>query len=576
MRTEEVLRLLDEGAQANELESETLEFKQEDPSSLKRTFTILADAVVCFANSNGGQIILGVTDKGTGSDAVLGVSDALNVDLVVRGIFDRTTPAMSVLSEEVEHNGKRLLVLTVPKGATLYANHQGTAARRVGRECRPFPPEEQKQALASRGLYDWSAQPSPAGVDELNPEELLRLRRLLLAAGRDTFARADNERLLRDLRVVTEDGAVTWAGLLLLGTPDALREHAPRYGYAYQYRRSPGSESVARLRAQRPILAAIDEVLAAVETRRSVHSLNVSGGVQLQLYDYPTAAVRELAVNAFVHRDYETAGTVEVDHSPERLVISSPGALVYGVTPSNILTHPSTPRNQLLLEVVTTLQVAERSGQGVDRAYREMLRVGKPPPTYEDFDTRVEATLTGGAGNDAFVRYLSTELPDDLAGDIDVLLTLELLRTRQSVTAELTSPRVQRSVDQAQRVLAVLAERGIVEPSRRTMRQAYPRYSLTSDALTSLGRSVSYHRARGNTRDQKVVEHVQEYGHITNQSLRRLFDVTVYQARDMLRDLQKRGILTKLDERSGGRGIRYGPGPDIDSVVGGEGAGRGE
>jgi ATP-dependent DNA helicase RecG len=60
--------------------------------------------------------------------------------------------------------------------------------------------------------------------------------------------------------------------------------------------------------------------------------------------------------------------------------------------------------------------------------------------------------------------------------------------------------------------------------------------------------------------DQKVVDHVREYGFITNQTLRRMFDLTVYPARDLLRDMQTRGLLRKLDDKTAGPGVRYGPG----------------
>ncbi len=243
----------------------------------------------------------------------------------------------------------------------------------------PFP-EQQRQALASRGLHDWSAIASGATTAHIDGEELARVRRPLLASGREDVARGDTDRLLGDLRL-TEDDQLTWAGLLLLGTTEALGELAPQHGYFYQYRPIPGAESTSRIRGRRPMLAAIDQMLDAVEARRSVHSLNLAGGVQLQLHDYPSPAVRELVVNAVLHRDYETHGSVDIDHPPKRLAISSPGGLVYGVTPT-ILTHPSTPRGRLLLDVVTTLQIAERAGQGVDRAYREMRRAPKTvPPT---------------------------------------------------------------------------------------------------------------------------------------------------------------------------------------------------
>ncbi|HWB36454.1 MAG TPA: hypothetical protein VHA75_10570, partial [Rugosimonospora sp.] len=74
---------------------------------------------------------------------------------------------------------------------------------------------------------------------------------------------------------------------------------------------------------------------------------------------------------------------------------------------------------------------------------------------------------------------------------------------------------------------------------------------------------VAYRRRDAADIDQKIVDHVSEYGYITNQTLRRLFDLGVYPARDLLRDLQERGVLRKLDEKAGGPGIRYGRGPNF-------------
>lgn len=419
--------------------------------------------------------------------------------------------------------------------------------------------------MAARGLYDWSAQPCERDLSAVDRNELRRMRRLLIAAGKDDLARADDQRLLRDLRLCDADGQLYRAGLLLTGYEDVIRSDVPTYEYAYHFRPSPGSEATARFHGREPLLAALERLLDAVETRRSVHPINVSGGVQLQVYDYPANAVRELAVNALVHRDYEADGAVTVKHSPEGLTVSSPGGLVFGVTPDNILTHPSTPRNQLLLEVVTSLQVAERTGQGVDRIYRELLRAGKPPPAYADTGSTVRVFVEGGTGDDAFVRYLSTELEPDWAADVDILLALTHLRTRRSVDAHVLAGLIQRPPAEAQTVLERMAHRGLIEPSRRTARRPFPSYSLTPATLAVLGRAVRYHQRKPDGADQKVVEHVREYGHITNQTLRRIFDLDVYAARDLLRDLQRRGILAKLDEHARGPGVRYGRGTQFPS-----------
>lgn len=559
-----VLEALRGGVPAADLEGPCLEFKQEGPT-LKKTLEVVADAVVCLANADGGTVVLGVADAPGPPGPFLGVAAELTADVLSRGVFERTRPQLSVPVQDRAEGPARLLVITVPRGATLYANARGTATRRRGSQCVPFPPEEQRQALAARGLHDWSAEPCGSGMSAADPVELDRLRRLLRNARKDELAGRDSRQLLTDLRLLTVDGELTRAGLLLVGREDRLRSVVPSYGYAYQYRPTPGGESTTRVREYRPILAAIERILDLVDARRLVHAINVSGGVQLQVHDYSLSAVRELVINALVHRDYLFEGSVEIEHSPEQLLVTNPGGLVFGVTPDNILTHPSTPRNRLLLEAVTALQVAERTGQGVDRVYRELLRSGKRPPVYLDDGVRVQVLVDGGTGDDAFVRFVNNELGSnplwvEFVVDVDVLLALNHLRHARTINATALAAVAQRSVLEAQRILQRLAHAGLVEPSRRTARRPFPSYSLSAPVLTSLGRAVSYHRRQADGLDRKVVEHVREYGHVTNQALRRMFDVNVYGARDMLRDLQQRGILSKIDDRAG-PGVRYGPGP---------------
>ncbi len=547
------------GTLARDLESQTLEFKQEE-ADLKRTLGLLTDSVVCFANAEGGIIVLGVADRPDASGATLpGVSSRLTADVVRRAIFDQTKPALSVPVVEVSDGGARFLALIVPQGAVFYANSRGTATRRVGRDCMPFTPEQQLQAAAARGHIDWSAGPVEAGMEAVAADELRRVRRLLNLAGRDDLARGDDVKLMRDLRLLSTEDRLTRAGLLLVGEDEEIARHVPSYGYAYQYRATAGAEASARLRGHRPIVAAVDLLLEAVSVRARIHPITAAGGVQVQIRDFPAEAVRELVVNALVHRDYGQEGSVEIEHSPEWLTVSSPGPLVFGVTPENILTHPSTPRHRLLLETVTTLQVAERTGQGIDRAYRELLRTGKHPPTVTDDGLQVRVLVQGGTGNEAFARFVA-DADESIGRDIDTLLALSQLRERRIISASELGTAAQRASTEAQTVLERLAGAGLVEPTRRTARKPFPSYALTSAALSAMGRAVSYHWRQTDDIDRKVTEHVREYGHVTNQTLRRLFNMDIPVARDVLRDLQQREVLRKLDPGRGGRGIRYGPG----------------
>ena len=545
------------GMQASQLESETLEFKRPEPDT-KKTLRVLADAAVCFANAHGGDIVLGVDDRQGGPDAFVDVQPGLSVDVIRKGIFDRTQPSLTCFVADRYDHGHRLVVVSVPPSIGTCSNAAGLATRRMGTECLPFTPDQQREVMASRGQIDWSAEMTEINYRDLGQLEIERLRQLLRRAGRDDLATLDTQQLLTDLRLIEDVDRVTRAGALLLAPAELLATTLPEYGYSYQYRATSGSEASNRVRGREPLLAAIELLIDAVAGRTRVEPLNLPGGVQLALADYPIDAVRELVVNALIHRSYETHGTVDVEHTADQLTISSPGALVAGVSPQNILTHPSTPRNRLLTETVALLQLAERTGQGIDRAYREMLRSGKEPPTFRTEQLLVQATLEGGAGNNSFVRYIA-ELPDDLSRDVDVLLALSILRRKRTIDAMSLAETIQRSPAEAERVLQRMAEARITEPTRRTARHPAPTYRLRPEAIAGLARALTYHRRRIDASDEKVTEHIREYGFITNKTVQRMFDIDVYRARNLLADMRSRGLIEKIGEARGGPGVRYGP-----------------
>jgi ATP-dependent DNA helicase RecG len=558
---DDVLSKLGNGVAAGDLEGQQLEFKQAAKSP-KETFRLLADAAVCFANADGGRIVLGVHDKAKERQkALVGVSPEYTPDLVRRAVFDRTSPPLTLVVSERLEDGSRLLIVDVPPGVAPHSNSAGLATRRLGKDCLPFTPTEQREFLAARGQYDWSAESSGVDLRKTSRVEMDRLRGLLVEAGADELARLRDKPLLESLRLIADDGRLTMAAILLIAKEEVIREIVPSYGYSYQYRPTPGSEAINRLRGLKPLLAGVESLMEAIRARTEVRPVNVAGGIQLQLVDYPPNAVRELLVNALIHRSFDDAGTVDIEHSPEQLAILSPGGLVSGVTPENILTHPSTPRHRLLTEVVARCQLAERTGQGIDRAYREMLRAGKPPPRIEDLESRVHASLAGGIGNDAFIRFVR-DLPARLGGDVDVLICLSILRDSTAIDASRLAAAIQRSPIDAQEVLERLADddAGLLEPTRRTIRKPFPSYRLRNEPLAELARAVSYRRRTLDEIDAKVVEHVNEYGFVTNKTLQRLFDVNVYAARNMLTDLRERGLLSKIGQARGGPGVKYGPG----------------
>lgn len=179
-----------------------------------------------------------------------------------------------------------------------------------------------------------------------------------------------------------------------------------------------------------------------------------------------------------------TAGTGAVEHAPTRLVATSPGPLVQGGTVDDILTTSSRPRNARVAAAVRML--AEEAGVGVDRMYREMVRVGYVPPQFDETADQVGMTPLGSAPNAHLTRYLAT-LPRAEADDADAMRVLFTLLSKRVVAAQQLAPLLEKEQEEVEFVLRRLAAGAAACWSRHGRRLAgnHPNYRLRERVITT-------------------------------------------------------------------------------------------
>ena len=307
------------GSKASSLESEVLDFKQEGGSQ-REVERLIADAAICFANGQGGIIVVGVDDKAAGPEAFVGTT--LEPSHVKRRVFDLTRPSLLVDVERIDAGGVTLLQVRVPESPDVHSDTNGRTARRVGTDCLPMDGSEISRLRDDRQGVDASAKPSafaPSAVDAA-AVELARRHLRRFPDDRAALAGLSDERLLGALGAIDGQGRLTRAGEILLATPEPNEQ--PRV--VYQFRDTPGGEPRAIERLSRAALIAYDRALELISARRVTTTVPLENGQQLEIADFPTQAVEEALANAIVHRDYHLAAAVLIDHSPQALSITSP------------------------------------------------------------------------------------------------------------------------------------------------------------------------------------------------------------------------------------------------------------
>ncbi len=221
-----------------ERESLTVEFKSDRARLADRD---LIAAVICLANTEGGEIYLGVEDDGR----VTGLHPAYQILTGLTALIaNLTSPPLTARVEAIDVEPHRIARISVPKSRQLVATSDGLLQRRRLRadglpECVPFYPHEFAQRQSDLGLLDYSALPIPsASTQDFDPLERERLRQCVERYGgdRSLISLADDE-LDGALGLIRRDqgrAVPTVAGLLMLGRESALREHLPTHEVAFQ------------------------------------------------------------------------------------------------------------------------------------------------------------------------------------------------------------------------------------------------------------------------------------------------------------------------------------------------------
>ena len=189
-----------------------------------------------------------------------------------------------------------------------------------------------------------------------------------------------------------------------------------------------------------------------------------------------------------------------------------------------------------------------------------MIRTGRDAPIVATDDFSVEVTFTSGAPNRAFATYV-IGLDDELRDNVNVLLILSRLCDRPLISVDIASELMQVAPQEGQRILDWMATSTVGLLTREVDKVDGPRWRLSTVTHAGLGTAVS-HRARGQEATERVTAHMQEYGWITNRTVRNMFSLDVQQARALLAELKAQGVVVKdPDGLSRGPGIRWLPGP---------------
>lgn len=534
-------------------ESINTEFKSWNKvSDMKKRINLAVDELIAFANNKGGTLYFGVEDNGE----VTGCDGNYDLQNIIESIYEKTRPSIFVDPEEIEYNGKKVIALTVASDGITHATTDGRCLKRLGKNSKPFYPDEMSNRYSEIQSSDFSGRIlSDSTEDDINKLEVYKLKEKLKARNPEsTLADMDDIAFLRDLALVKSDSGnikLTVAGLLFVGKEQAINRLLPQAEVIYlHYSESNLEEYDARLDMKAPIISVIDRLSEKIQDSNRIVNVQV-GLFRLEIVDFPEKVFQEALLNALSHRDYQSQGAVYVKHYPDKIVIENPGAFLDGITENNIITHPSVPRNKLIAETLQHLKYVQRTGQGVDIIFREMISSGKPFPEYKSYNDAVSLTIYSAIDDIDFVKFIANE-ENGLSRSFSLseLMILRYLKDNRKITISEAESLIQEARDQAQNACNNLKRYGLIELSGNE-------YMLTAKIYDELKNSVDYTKDKAiqyiKAREM-ILEYIRDRGFINNELVRELCGFSQKQARIILQRMRKENLI-ELSEK--GRYAKY-------------------
>ncbi len=374
MEKEELTEIVEKG------EDSFTEFKEEKVHS-----DDLASEIVAFANTEGGRILLGISDK----KEIKGISEPdIEMQRVENISHNNCEPSLAVSIEKVKVNKKIILCIYIPKGTERpYRTNRGVYHIRTSSGKRQATREELLRLYqATRSIY-YDELPVPA--TSINELDILYFRRFFenFYQTKIEDMNADLNKLLENMKVLTwmdEKLVFTVGGYLLFGLNPQKEFPCCKITIAKFDGNEIGEEF-----EKKDLDGKLEEQIEGADRILNQYlktKVKIEGFENELKFEIPKGVLREAVVNAVAHRDYHIPSQIRIFIFDNRLEIMSPGKLPNTISLENIRLGVHSERNQLIVSYLAKMGYMTQIGTGIPRMIRLLKEHTGREPDFEERD----------------------------------------------------------------------------------------------------------------------------------------------------------------------------------------------
>ncbi len=366
-------------------EGKTLEFKENATSldSIIRT-------VIAFANTAGGGIIIGVRNK---TKEIVGISNVLDIEeRITNKIYDSIEPAIFPDITITSWRKKEVIIIQVPHSTGPFflksEKMEQSTYIRLGSTNR----------IADKNTIDELLRLKENKTYDELPAIYSKISDLDGNALKDFFYRI-NKKNTKDkclsLKLFQKKNSkiVPSNGALLLFCKDREKFFPNSIIRCARFAGFDKVEIIDQYDFNMDLTKVIDEILKFIRRNTFLRS-EIKEIERKDIPEYPTVVIREAITNAILHSDYTVRGSnIQIAIFDNRIEITNPGALPYGLSLSDALSGMSLLRNRVMGKIFKKLKIIEQWGSGFGRIFNHCAKVGYKNPKIEELGHFFKITI---------------------------------------------------------------------------------------------------------------------------------------------------------------------------------------
>jgi predicted HTH transcriptional regulator len=385
-------------------EGKTLEFK-ENSKSLDR----IIHTIIAFANTAGGKILIGIRDK---TKEIVGLQDPVEEEMrLANAIADSIEPLFSPDIHVVSWRNKEFLLIQVPHSIGPYyvkakGLKKGTYIR-LGSTNRLADTAilAELERLGENEYFD----EMPAIGCSIQNLDLDAIKASFKKVGKrfeESTAFSLHLYLKKQSKSVPSKGAV----LLFGKNRKEVFPHATIR--CVRFSGTSKDEVLDYQDIDDYLPLALDKIISFVQ-RNTKLGAEIGPSIRKNIAEYPPVVVKEAVTNALIHTDYSAAGSqTQVAIFDDRIEITNPGALPFGLNLQDALQGVSQLRNRVIGRCFRELELIELWGSGLKRMISQCQKSGIAIPKFEELGHFFRVTLFNRRETVLVVRGWRKDLMD--------------------------------------------------------------------------------------------------------------------------------------------------------------------